>query len=247
MLLHDKPDLSEKPSEHIRPLALSPGQVLRVDARPFTIAIAILAGAITHEHEGSVRITSMGHVLVVPPGTDLSVTARGACDVRILETDRRFGGDIHALRLSPLLYAIAQHDAVPATVRDMHALFLSEMCRSDLANPEVRLPADPRARWIAQAIIDDPADPRSLANFAEESGTARRTLLRLFVTQTGLNFRQYRQHVRIYRSLALLAEDASVQDVALTVGYESAQAFIAAFRKVMGASPGQHRKRRRHV
>ncbi|RZF63837.1 AraC family transcriptional regulator [Sphingomonas populi] len=58
-----------------------------------------------------------------------------------------------------------------------------------------------------------------------------------------LTFRQFRQHVRIYQSLAMLADGGSIQDVAFAIGYESAPAFIAAFRKIMGQSPGRYRRK----
>ena len=243
MFLHQRSGHQFTPSKKITRFALRSQETLRFESQDFAIAIVILTGAITSEEEGLARITPAGHALVVPPGRRLSVTACNPCDLRVTETDQNAGGEIRILRVSPLLHAVAQYDAVAANVREVRALFLAEMYRSDLPPPGVRLPYDPRARWIAQAMIADPSDSRSLADFAELSGTSRRTLLRMFVAQSGLTFRQFRQHVRIYQSLAMLADGGSIQDVAFAIGYESAPAFIAAFRRIMGQSPGRYRQK----
>jgi len=102
------------------------------------------------------------------------------------------------------------------------------------------LPADRRLLRIAQALIDCPADPRDLADWAKEVGISTRTLVRLFPAQTGMTFREWRQQRRLLRALELLATGVSVTNVALEVGYENTSAFIAMFRRCLGTTPTRY-------
>ena len=102
------------------------------------------------------------------------------------------------------------------------------------------LPEDLRLRRITQALLDNPADPRDLADWAKVVGASKRTLVRLFPKQTGMTFRQWRQQRRLLRALELLTAGASVTSVALEVGYENTSAFIAMFRRCLGTTPLQY-------
>jgi methylphosphotriester-DNA--protein-cysteine methyltransferase len=150
--------------------------------------------------------------------------------------------EVRLLRMTPLLGAVARHDAVTGDTSTIRAVFINELRRSERARHGVCLPQDPRAHGVAQAVIHHPADPRSLQEFAASSGSSRRTLLRLFTAQTGLTFRQFRQRARIYRSLKLLSGGESVRETELGVGYDSTPVFIAAFGKIMGTTPARYRK-----
>jgi len=103
--------------------------------------------------------------------------------------------------------------------------------------PTVR---DPRLRSIAEALTADPADARTLDDWAGEVGASSRTLARLFLRETGLTFGQWRQQARLLAALALLAEGTAVTTVALDLGYDSQSAFIAMFKKALGVTPGRY-------
>jgi len=102
------------------------------------------------------------------------------------------------------------------------------------------LPADSRLLRIVQALIDNPADPRELADWANEVGASVRTLVRLFPIQTGMTFREWRQQRRLLRALELLATGASVTNIALEIGYENTSAFTAMFRRCLGTTPTRY-------
>jgi len=104
----------------------------------------------------------------------------------------------------------------------------------------VRLPAEQRARQVAQALTDDPADRRTLAEWGRQVGASERTLARGFVAGTGLAFGRWRARLRLQAALPALAAGQPVGNVARHVGYESASAFVAAFRRETGLTPAAY-------
>ncbi|MEU2128044.1 helix-turn-helix transcriptional regulator [Streptomyces sp. NPDC018352] len=105
---------------------------------------------------------------------------------------------------------------------------------------DVPHPTDDRVRAVADALLDNPADSRSLEAHAQTIGVSRRTLTRLFAHDTGMHFDRWRTHVRLRAALPLLAEGQPVSRVAHTVGYATPSAFLAAFRRTVGTSPGRY-------
>lgn len=109
--------------------------------------------------------------------------------------------------------------------------------------PEVEfslpMPADPRLRTICDALQHHPGDKRTLEELSKEAGASGRTIARLFLRQTGLTFREWRLRARLLLSLSALEAGASVTAVALDCGYDSPSAFIAAFGKRFGKTPGE--------
>jgi AraC-like DNA-binding protein len=101
-------------------------------------------------------------------------------------------------------------------------------------------PADPRARDVETALLANPADPRSLVEFGREVGAAERTLARIFVRECRMPFGTWRTQVRLRASLPSLAQGTPLETVAYRVGYSSASAFVAAFRRAVGVTPGAY-------
>ena len=105
---------------------------------------------------------------------------------------------------------------------------------------ELPMPVDQRARTLAKALIADPADHRDLAAWGRAVGASTRTLSRIFDVETGMGFGQWRTALRLRAALAHLADGDSVSQASARVGYFSTSAFIAAFRKVTGQTPGAY-------
>jgi AraC-like DNA-binding protein len=102
---------------------------------------------------------------------------------------------------------------------------------------ELPMPRDRRARDVAELLLADPTDRRGLETLAHSVGSSARTVLRLFVAETGLTFNQWRIHVRLQAAVTLLAEGRSVSRIAELVGYATPSAFVAAFHRVTGSTP----------
>lgn len=109
-----------------------------------------------------------------------------------------------------------------------------------LATIEVRLPVEERARAVAQALGDNPADKRTLAEWGRQVGASGRTLARAFSADTGVPFGRWRTLLRLQAALPALAAGEPVGNVAHRVGYETSSAFVAAFRRETGLTPSAY-------
>jgi len=108
----------------------------------------------------------------------------------------------------------------------------------DISTIELRLPSDDRALEVATAILADPADNRTLAEWGFRVGASGRTLARVFLADTGVPFGRWRTMARLQVALDRLAAGEPVGNVARVVGYETPSAFVAAFRRQTGQTPG---------
>jgi AraC-like DNA-binding protein len=102
---------------------------------------------------------------------------------------------------------------------------------------DVPMPRDGRALRIARALLDDPSIAHDLDRWADEAGASRRTVARLFRSETGLGFAEWRARLRAVDGLARLANGASVAETATSVGYASPSAFSAMIHRTLGQSP----------
>ena len=109
-----------------------------------------------------------------------------------------------------------------------------------MATIDVRWPTDDRARQVADRLAASPADSRTLAEWGRHIGASERTLARAFVAETGVSFGRWRTLVRIQAALTALARGEPVGNVARRVGYDSDSAFVQAFRRETGVTPGTY-------
>jgi AraC-like DNA-binding protein len=119
-------------------------------------------------------------------------------------------------------------------------VLLDEIESTPIAPLHLPLPREERIRVVVDALRADPADARSLEEWARCAGASARTLARLFEREAGMSFGAWRQQVRLLRSLELLGAGSSVTNVALTLGYQGPSAFISMFRRNLGTTPGRY-------
>jgi AraC-like DNA-binding protein/quercetin dioxygenase-like cupin family protein len=119
------------------------------------------------------------------------------------------------------------------------AVILDEIASLPRQRLTLPLPSERRLLKIAQQLAADPADARSLTEWAAWAGIAPRTLTRRFALETGLAFSTWRTRARLMRAIELLAAGGAVTSVALELGYDSLSAFISMFRRSLGVSPGK--------
>lgn len=116
-------------------------------------------------------------------------------------------------------------------------LILTELSRLRERRLEVPMPRDERALRVARALLDNSSIDYGLDRWASEAGASRRTLARIFRSETGLGFAEWRARLRAIDGLARLSDGASVAETAASVGYASPSAFSAMIHRTMGSAP----------
>ena len=152
--------------------------------------------------------------------------------------------------ISRLLHALAERISdwtpdAPATPRQQHMVevLLDEIREAPRQRTHLPMPADRRLLRIASQLLSNPADDRSLAQWAQWGGLSARSLSRHFRDETTLSFAQWRQQARLADALRQLSEGRSVADIAHSLGFSSPSAFVIVFRRHFGLPPGRYQSR----
>lgn len=135
---------------------------------------------------------------------------------------------------APRLYDEAGPDGLVMRLlaHELHALPLLPL--------HLPMPADRRLRRVCEALAAAPGDDRGLDDWGRAAGASGRTLARLFRRETGLGFAQWRQQARLLAACRRLGAGEPVTGVALALGYDSASAFSAMFRRATGVPPSRY-------
>lgn len=131
-------------------------------------------------------------------------------------------------------------------------LLLVTALRAWLARPGSGAPAwfrahgDPVVGTALRRMRDEPARDWTLVALAREAGVSRAALARRFTERMGEPPMRYLTAWRMALAADLLREPgATLGSVAPRVGYSTGFALSAAFRRVTGSSPAEHRARAR--
>lgn len=192
------------------------------------------------------------HAIWVPPHTSHAVRSHGAFQgwsIYIAEDlCKQMPPRPQVVRTSALLTEITTRVMAWDTLQRTPAQGrLAQVMIDEIAElPPERLglprPSDGRLCSIADAMLENIDDTRSVGDWARWAGLSERTLARRFQQETGLTIGVWRQRAKALRAIALLADGDAVTTVAMDLGYENVSAFIAMFRRVMGASPGHYQR-----
>ncbi len=151
---------------------------------------------------------------------------------RVVEVSALLSELFDAFSGVPERYDVEGPDGRLATV------LLDQLAAAQEVGLVLPLPSDPRLAKLCAQLQDHPHSQRSLSEWCASLALSERTVTRLFNQQTGLTFRRWRQRLRLLTALKELETCSSVMDVALSCGYETSSAFVAAFRQQFGITPG---------
>lgn len=223
-----------------------------------------------HEHgwnqlvyavSGVLTIAVEGRCLVVPPeqavwlptGTRHRVASLQGAGFRSLYVANGLRPAVAdgctVFEVSPLLRALIIEAASLGSVGDgdgyasrVVGLIMDQLRRLQPVSLSLPWPKGGALLTLCEALYADPADPRSMEAWRSALGMSGRTLARRFERELGLNLREWRRRVRLFKAVELLGGGASVTEVALDLGYSSASAFTYMFRTETGRSPRAHRR-----
>jgi AraC-like DNA-binding protein len=202
---------------------------------------------VVRTHGGSF-VLPPARALWIPAGTPHETQASGTAVLRSVYIRARscpIAWDTPtAVEVSPLLRELIPHledDSLAAEERRRAEPVLFDLLAPlAVATIDVRLPADERAVRVAEGLLADPGNGRTLDAWGHQVGASSRTLARAFVAETGLSFGRWRTLARLQAALPQLAEGQPVGLVASRVGYRTPSAFVAAFRAHTGVTPGRY-------
>jgi AraC-like DNA-binding protein len=119
-------------------------------------------------------------------------------------------------------------------------LLIDEVAIAPIGKLHLPMPVDQRLREIIETMMVDPASRAGIKSWAARFGFSERTFARRLTQETRMSFNLWRRRINVMLALQMLAEGKSIQQVAASLGYESASSFVTQFRKVLGAPPGRY-------
>ncbi len=210
------------------------------------------AGVMTITTPEGVWVTPPHQALWVPPGITHQVRVFGWFSLKTLYilpgAAPRMPGVCRVVPVSPLLRELiieacdfARDYPPEGPEARVMAVILDQLRVAAAATPlHLPMPSDPRLLGLCRRLMESPGERSTLPELAAQAGAGERTLLRLFLRETGLTFRVWRRQARLLAALRKLAAGEPVSAVALDLGYESQSAFIAMFRRALGVTPGRY-------
>jgi len=208
---------------------------------------------------GVMTVTTGSGVWVLPPlramwipaFTEHQIRASGHLSMRTLyikpDAVRDFPQTCRIVSVSPLLRELVVYSTTlprfyePGSHAGRIMTIILDLVRFHKTIPlDLPIPRDPRLMKIFDQLSRNPSDGRTIEEWGAHAGAAGRTLSRLFRTETGMSFHQWRQQLRLLEALRLLGRGEPVTAIALDVGYSSLSAFVSVFRKALGVTPGRY-------
>lgn len=231
---------------------LAPGSWTDVHRHPWCQFSYAMRGVLEVRTAYGDYVAPPRYAVWIPPALDHQVLNRRQVEMRSLYIAPAVATALpttcRVLEVTPLVRElIRKFSALPpeydqeGAAGRLAAVLLDELAGLRQAGFVVPMPGDRRLLSIYSALLETPADARTLADWAATAGASERTLARLFQRDTGMSFGHWRQRLRLVMSLDALESGESVTSVAMNCGYESPSAFIAAFRTVFGCTPGEIR------
>lgn len=241
----------------------------RVDphSHPWAQVAMSSAGVIRMTAARSTYIVPPSRALWIPPGVEHIVTVIEDAEIRTLYLHQDVGQcgphgqnrglpgvpgngsawtECRVLEVSSLMRELVAHlptapGAAPASERErcLSVLILDELQHASPVKLGIDLPADKRLRTLCEAVLDAPARWATLDGWARHAGASPRTVARLFRSELGTSFGQWRQQVLLAHALTLAARKQPMAHIAAELGYASASAFTAMVKRSVGAPPSR--------
>jgi AraC-like DNA-binding protein len=193
-----------------------------------------------------------GLAIWVPPGISHSAHYSESSSLLHLKFDSAFAARLPAhcgsLVVTDLLNALARETVrlspIEAQSDTLHLLARLMVIQTQeprqgagLFIPHGR---DRRLRQAIELLRQNPGKDIHFDELAAHACTSSRTLARLFVTETGMPFGRWREHLRVVCAVNCLARGLSITHTALELGYASTSSFTTLFTRLLGLPPRRY-------
>ena len=212
--------------------------------------ILALHGASTCEVENAMWMVPPQFAVWIPgevPHSNRATPQAELCFLFIEPGAAKMPAHCCTLKISPLvrelILTLAQRDKdARLTVESQRLIqvLFDELPQQPEQQLQLPVSAHPKIRLMVDTMASAPAQWQTLTQWASRFAMSERNLARLVVKETGLNFRRWRHQLQLILALQMLVRGLSVQQVALSLGYDSTTAFITMFRKGLGQTPGRY-------
>lgn len=152
--------------------------------------------------------------------------------------------------INPMTEEMIKHFARvwQTTKHDITAKRIAKLIVSELSHaPHLQrgfapVPDNAILRTVSESILASNGQSKTMQQWAEQFAISTKTLERLALKNTGMPFYQWSQQFRLLPALSALSEGKTVEATASQCGYETSAAFIAAFTRTFGTTPGKYRR-----
>ncbi|RCS58044.1 AraC family transcriptional regulator [Parvibium lacunae] len=239
----------------------TPARPIRVRVRPQDS----IAGLPLHQHpwaqltyslKGVMRVSTPSATWIVPPTRAIWIPPRIPHEVQLFS-----GAHPHTLYVDAAMKPISHQACCVIEVRPFMSSLISELAKlakqhertlreealailllEELAQAarlplHLPLPQDRRLRNLCEYLLHHPATTQTLAALAADCGASERTISRLFFKELGMPFTTWRTQLKLMQALTLASDGTPYQAIAQALGYQSASAFSAMFKKAFGVPP----------
>jgi AraC-like DNA-binding protein len=229
----------------------TPGHVVPLHFHDRDQLVFASRGVMTVRTESGAWVVPAHRAVWIPERVAHTIAMSGRVAMRTLYLKAKLADSLPraccVLNVTPLLRELILHACAcgrlsrrSAGQRHLVDVILDQLRIIEVAPLQLPLPEDARARRVADTLLAEPWDGRSLAEIARGSGASARTLERLYLESTGMTFGKWRQQLRLMHALRLLGAGAKVTHAALEAGYSTPSAFIVAFRREFGTTPSRY-------
>jgi AraC-like DNA-binding protein len=210
-------------------------------------------GALTVRTEQCAWVVPPHRAVWLPAGFQYRLEMSGVVAVRMLyiRPGKRPGGSLprqcSVVNVTPLLRELMQRavslGALNADIPEQKRLIgvILDELKVLIAMPlQLPLPRDARALEFASLANREAGAAPSTKILLRQCGASRRTMERLFRAETGMSLGQWQRRQTLLHALRRLAAGENVASVSGELGYNSASAFIAMFRRELGQTPKRY-------
>ncbi|MCZ7911505.1 helix-turn-helix transcriptional regulator [Agrobacterium leguminum] len=223
-----------------------------MERHPWGQFVYAYAGAIELKVEGRRYAAPPDYGLWLPRGTEHLAWAVAGTSYALIDVDPRLCETLPtaatAISISPIGKAIFHEvrrrgclDVERPQIQRLLRVLLDQLSEGTASDNFLPLSEDRFLSRVLEALICDPSDTRSLADWARYVNATERTLARRCLRDLGMTFQGWRQQLRLSRAVAMLSEGRSVRVISEALGYRTPSAFITMFTAAKGCTPTVYR------
>lgn len=205
-------------------------------------------GSITIELENTLFLLPPRRAAWLPAGTVHRAIMRGVMAYRSLyfsDTLPLSELPLQIIEVNPLFFEVIERMAfwpwgISAEQQaSLTTIFCEEIQAARCENWSLLFPSDARLNLWLDRVREGELPPR-LSHLARQVGSCERTISRIFIRDTAMNYQCWRQQWRVIKAIEMLSDGRRISQVAQHLEFASDSAFIAFFRQHTGSTPTRY-------